>query len=480
MARKSKLELAQVEFNEAMKRCNERIYELGTHTDIIYDALTRIQALFDRIRNVPSDKKLEYEKLVEIRCNWKKQVDIIQEDYNSVIKKESALGAGGVGLGVSVAALGPTAAMGVATTFGVASTGTAISALSGAAATNAALAWLGGGALAAGGGGMAAGEAFLAMAGPVGWTIAVVALVGSLLLFRRTRKRNSRLEELFTLISIRDTKKYDLATVELNERIRRITYESLLLNEACDIIETFGTDYRAMTEEQQYSLGAYVNLMISSTQLLVNPILGLQPKYTKADLERFVSEHTKFNTMDDVENKEGENRGWDLGGTITKYPDVIISLANLLYKIDFSEDDADILYKSFRKNEDFIKGLNLSKDEFSKMMFYMVKALLAYQYRNKWSLCGNIDGASWNEDTYLLNVAPGIWESNPVMLDGEFKLRFNSSWDDNRGGYCVSEDVAFHAYKDAGNIVPPVVGHVYVIRYNTDKEEIILHDISAE
>ena len=39
--------------------------------------------------------------------------------------------------------------MGVATTFGVASTGTAISALSGAAATNAALAWLGGGALAA-------------------------------------------------------------------------------------------------------------------------------------------------------------------------------------------------------------------------------------------------------------------------------------------------------------------------------------------
>ena len=48
---------------------------------------------------------------------------------------------------------------GVATAFGVASTGTTISAASGAAATNAALAWLGGGALAAGGGGMAAGSA---------------------------------------------------------------------------------------------------------------------------------------------------------------------------------------------------------------------------------------------------------------------------------------------------------------------------------
>lgn len=45
--------------------------------------------------------------------------------------------------------------------FGAASTGTAISSLSGAAATNATLAWLGGGSLAAGGGGMAAGTAVL-------------------------------------------------------------------------------------------------------------------------------------------------------------------------------------------------------------------------------------------------------------------------------------------------------------------------------
>lgn len=67
----------------------------------------------------------------------------------------------------------------MATTFGTASTGTAISALSGAAATKAALAWLGGGALAAGGGGMAAGNALLALAGPLGWTVGGLALVGS-------------------------------------------------------------------------------------------------------------------------------------------------------------------------------------------------------------------------------------------------------------------------------------------------------------
>ena len=52
-------------------------------------------------------------------------------------------------------------AMWIATTWGTAGTGTAISSLSGAAATNAAMAWLGGGTVASGGGGMAAGAALL-------------------------------------------------------------------------------------------------------------------------------------------------------------------------------------------------------------------------------------------------------------------------------------------------------------------------------
>ena len=98
-------------------------------------------------------------------------------------KRSEAIGGGagvaGVMAGGGMAAFGPTVAMAVATTFGTASTGTAISALSGAAAANAALAWLGSGALAAGGGGMAAGHALLALAGPVGWTVGGLAVAGS-------------------------------------------------------------------------------------------------------------------------------------------------------------------------------------------------------------------------------------------------------------------------------------------------------------
>lgn len=71
---------------------------------------------------------------------------------------ETALNATkGVAAGVSTAA----GAWALAGTFGAASTGTALSTLSGAALTNATLAWFGGGALAAGGGGMAAGAAVL-------------------------------------------------------------------------------------------------------------------------------------------------------------------------------------------------------------------------------------------------------------------------------------------------------------------------------
>ena len=104
----------------------------------------------------------------------------------------SATGAAGIAAGVGVAALGPSAAIAIATTFGTASTGTTVSALSGAAATNSALAWLGGGSIAAGGSGMAGGNALLALAGPVGWGVGGAALVGSGLYLNSRNKRYAR------------------------------------------------------------------------------------------------------------------------------------------------------------------------------------------------------------------------------------------------------------------------------------------------
>lgn len=357
--KKSKLQLAQEQAESTIKMTNGKIEELGKYTSALYTALNDIQKLFDKIRNVPSEQHLEYIKLKEICLSWKQQVEKIEADYKNSVAKNAGTGIAGVGAGVAVVALGPTAAMGIATTYGVASTGTAIATLNGAAATNAALAWLGGGALAAGGGGMAAGNAFLALAGPVGWAIAGAALVSSGLLFWKAKSDRNRLEEIFTLISKRDIKSYELAIVEINERISRIKAETVQLKDAIKKIESFGMDYNQMTEAQQYELGAYVNLMSASTQLLVNPILGLQPKYNEEDFSKFIS---------DCNRK-----------TINK--DLIIALSNLLYKIKLDNKDKQLLWKSFKKNKKFLASMNISKKEFDYVIFDEVCEALDFKYK---------------------------------------------------------------------------------------------------
>ena len=362
--KESKLQLAQKEAQNAINKTNEKIEELGDKTSVLYDELTEIQSVFDRIRNVPSDKRLKYDELKKIRLNWKQQAEKIEKDFKDATVKNAGAGAAGAGIGVAVVTMGPTVAMGVATTFGVASTGTAISTLSGAAATNAALAWLGGGALAAGGGGMAAGEAFLTLAGPVGWAIAGVALLASGLMFWKTKTDKSRIESVFTSISQRDVRSYDLAIVELNERIARIIDESSKLKDAIKTIKSFGQDYNAMSEEQQYELGSYVNLMSSSTQLLVNPIKGLQPKFTSEDLDSFMAwDHRKADT--DV---------------CKNYKELIVSLANLLYKIELNERDKKLFWKTLRRNKKMLKSMDVSKKEFDMSIFDAVYEALNYKY----------------------------------------------------------------------------------------------------
>ena len=346
---KKRLEEAQKRAEKAINLTNQKIEELGGHTSTLFEQLKAMQDHFNRISNIPRKIRVKCDELQQVSMNWKQQVDKIEERYTKA-KVEAGAGAGiGIGVGGAVIAMGPTAAMGVATTFGVASTGTAIASLSGAAATNAALAWLGGGALVVGGGGMATGSAFLALAGPVGWAIAGVYLLGGTILFFNAKNDQERLEEIYSLISIRDEKKYTLAVVEINERIQRIIIESEQLRNALNRIKSFGIDYSSMTEQQQYELGSYVNFINASTQLLVNPILGLMPNYTEADLKDYLYK-TGFNeTVADI-----------------KYRALIISMCNLLYRIPLDETDKKLLNKSFENNKEFLTATGITKKEFSE------------------------------------------------------------------------------------------------------------------
>lgn len=386
----TKLELAQREAQKALKQTNNEIERLGEKTFDLHCELIEIQTVFDFIRNIPSEKRIEYEKLKKIRIEWKGQADKIYKDYNDAVAKNVGKGVAGVAGGAAVAVMGPTAAMGVATTFGVASTGTAISSLTGIAAQNAALAWLGGGALAAGGGGMAAGELLLALAGPAGWAIAGVSLLTSGIFLWKGAADKEILENIFTAISQRDKKSFDLATVELKERITRIDAESEKLKKAVEKIKTFGSDYEAMSEQQQYELGAYVNLMNATTQLLVNPIVGLQPKYTEEDADELVKLRDSLDMpepgFDSSEYYDKFMKWCKIGAAANaceRNKNLMVFLANFLYKIDLNEKEQKLLWKSLRGNKKMLEAMGVSKKEFDKESFEAVGIVLEYKYKSQ-------------------------------------------------------------------------------------------------
>jgi len=127
------------------------------------------------------NKEKEYEIFRSIDIKPEEVATLERISMNASQAMKTTVLAGSV---ASVALAGvPTAVTTAVSAYAAASTGTAIATLHGAAATNAMLAWLGGGSLAAGGGGIAAGTAVLtgityATAGV--FALAAAGIVGSM------------------------------------------------------------------------------------------------------------------------------------------------------------------------------------------------------------------------------------------------------------------------------------------------------------
>lgn len=214
--------------------------------------------------NLLANKPKEFEKTIKEvsirRKAFEKEVRQLEIEAKEADKVGKGIVGGGLLAGAGVAAFGPTAAMGIATTFGTASTGTAIATLAGAAQTNAALAWLGGGALAAGGTGVAGGEAFLAMAGPVGWAIGGVALVSGGLLANSKNKKIAEKAEA-------QTKKIKAETTEINKIKERIIAEIKVVeqlnagisNTLVYLMNSKKMDYWTFTDDERDALAELIN-----------------------------------------------------------------------------------------------------------------------------------------------------------------------------------------------------------------------------
>lgn len=175
----------QDKFKKKDKATNKTMDKLGKLELNIMSDFSEFADVIEKIQNRPEFKAFD-----------KKGVKLPK--YNKEELREVSIGAsvilGGLG-GAAAGTAGGFAAAGATTSavmaLGTASTGTAISSLSGAAATNAALAALGGGAKGIGGG-MALGSAVLS-----GATLGVGLLVGGVIFNKTGKKMSNQAEEAF-------------------------------------------------------------------------------------------------------------------------------------------------------------------------------------------------------------------------------------------------------------------------------------------
>jgi len=141
-------------YNKALQRkeaVTAILRQLGIATNTLMKDIKKAQSILIKQLHTSTRRAINIDANStkhEIALPGYSQATSIVSGYNSVLTTAGALGTG------SAVAIGSWT---LVTMFGVASTGTAISTLSGVALTNATLAWFGGGALAAGGAGMAGG-----------------------------------------------------------------------------------------------------------------------------------------------------------------------------------------------------------------------------------------------------------------------------------------------------------------------------------
>lgn len=274
-------DLAQTILNNAKKRIEiskaasgKSLEVLGEKKIYILDnKINEFIRLFEKIKNISLNESSGLNELSKFRIDKDNSFLELKELGNLGTSMAKGLASGAV-----AGALTAFGAYGAATTFATASTGTAIASLSGAAATNATLAFFGGGSLAAGGLGVAGGTAVLGgmVAGPA---LAILGIVMS-------AKASKKLDEAYSNKAEAQKIAAELNTaIIMCNGIRRRAYlfqrllikcESLfspLLYEMKKIQVISGVDYNKYTIEQKQTISRALSLAGTIKAILDTPIL---------------------------------------------------------------------------------------------------------------------------------------------------------------------------------------------------------------
>lgn len=227
---------------------------------------------FGRLKNVDTIHTPELEKL-NLGDFSTVSLDGLRSDYE--LLKSSGLGLGaGLGGGAALAFGAYNGTMLLAT----ASTGTAISTLGGAAATNATLAWLGGGSLAAGGGGMALGSMVLGgiVAGPA------LAIFGHIVGNKGEEALNnarSNLEQAKTVRNEANLMVGKLAAIEKVTSLANSTFSTIsshlrrAVSDLKKVLDAEGENYQAFSAENRETVFSSVKFAQLIKAMIDTPIL---------------------------------------------------------------------------------------------------------------------------------------------------------------------------------------------------------------
>ncbi len=263
------MEISRTACQAALEEVGQRKVDVLTHN--VHDFLN----VFGQIKNVDfeHDGDLGHLGLKDFSTNVLQQM---QQNVSFVL--DSGLGAAGGAIGGALTAFG---AYSGTMAFAAAGTGTAISTLSGAAATNATLAWLGGGTLASGGMGVAGGMMALGAltAGPAlliaGW------YMGS--------KAKSKLNDAYS--NNAEAKKFSAdtdAAIALTDGIRDVAQKSAgilselrkharrNLKKLVAVIEQQGVDYAQFDQDAKMTVLRNVKIMQVIKAAIDTPILDEQ------------------------------------------------------------------------------------------------------------------------------------------------------------------------------------------------------------
>ena len=253
---------------EEMRKSCEQLYEIRKNS---VELIQLVQRVVNSIANTPKEFDTELGKIGKELSQFSETEEYAKEAYNASLKTGVNI-VGGAATGLGVSSMAPTALMSIATTFGTASTGTAISALSGAAAQKAAMAWIGrtfAGFAVKEGAGMAAGQAFLALAGPIGWGITAASTGISLISLTNKNKElaNNAVKEAKEIAKARE------ALDETNEKVKALKARTNILfndmNKQRNRITGFmNLDYLSIEDEDKLFMGTLVNNTLSLSVLL--------------------------------------------------------------------------------------------------------------------------------------------------------------------------------------------------------------------